>query len=118
MRKLIFALVLAVPTFFFAQEAQKEVTEPCTIPQGFKEPKGKGGMLKSVGATVKDLKEHISVDRGVDVKDITVLQLSEQLGNAIYIVCVKGTKYKYRRSGSVFYRDAVENPLRDFNSGK
>ncbi len=120
MKKLIFAIALAVPMLFFAQE-QKEVTEPCTIPAGFKEPKGQYGnqkMLKKVGATVSDLKLHISVDRGVDINDITLLQISEQLGNGIYNVCVNGIKYKYRRSGSVFYRDAVENPLKDFNAGK
>lgn len=101
--------------------SKKKQPNHVQIPAGFKEPKGQYGnqrMLKKVGATVSDLKLHISVDRGVDINDITLLQISEQLGNGIYNVCVNGVKYKYRRSGSVFYRDAVENPLKDFNAGK
>lgn len=122
MKKLIFTISLVFPMLYFAQEnSQKETIESCTVGQGFKEPKGQyknQSMLKRTGATVNDLKLHISVDRGVDIKDITLLQISEQLGNAIYNVCVNGTKYKYRRAGSVFYRDSVENPLKDFNTGK
>lgn len=121
MKKIILSVALALPLLSFAQEgASKENPETCTVPAGFKEPKGQAGqkMLKKVGATVDDLKLHVSVDRGVDIKDITLMQISEQLGNGIYNLCIKGTKYKYRRSGSVFYRDADEHVLRDFNMGK
>ncbi|KFF07960.1 hypothetical protein [Chryseobacterium luteum] len=121
MKKLIFTLALVLPTLYFAQTAQKEIPESCNIETGFKEPKGQyknQRALKRVGASVDDLKTHISVDRGVDAKSITLLQISEQLGNGIYIVCANGVKYKYRRSGSVFYRDGVENPFEQLNSGK
>jgi len=40
--------------------------------------------------------------------NIILLQLSEQLGNAIYIVCVDGVKMKYRRTGSVFRKDGED----------
>ena len=86
----------------------------CTIEKGFIEPKGESknqSMLKRVGATVTDLKKHISVDRECKITDITLTNISEQLGNGIYIVCVNGKEYKYRRSGSVFYRDG-DDPLK------
>ncbi|MBC7557133.1 MAG: hypothetical protein H7195_09265 [Chryseobacterium sp.] len=100
-------------TWEYVNEKTSE-EEICDIPSGFVEPKGDfkdQKFLKKVGATVTDLKKHISVDRGCNESEITLLQISEQMGNGIYIVCVKGTKYKYRRSGSVFYRDG-ENPLK------
>jgi hypothetical protein len=121
MKKTLFTIAFATSTLFFAQQTEKEKPESCNIEAGFKEPKGQyknQKSLKRVGATVEDLKTHISVDRGVDAKSITLLKISEQLGNAIYIVCADGVKYKYRRSGSVFYRDGVENPFEQLNSGK
>ncbi|TGV02757.1 hypothetical protein [Flavivirga rizhaonensis] len=64
-----------------------------------------------MGTRVDDLKKHISVDLGVSESDIILLQLSEQLGNAVYIVCANGMKMKYRRTGSIFRKDG-ENVLK------
>lgn len=61
-----------------------------------------------MGTRVDDLKKHISIDMGVDESKIILLQLSEQLGNAVYIVCVDGTKMKYKRTGSVFRKDGED----------
>lgn len=86
----------------------------CGVESGFIEPKGDSknqSFLKKVDATVSDLKKHISVDRSCKITDITLTNISEQKGNGIYIVCVGGKEYKYRRSGSVFYRDG-EDPLK------
>ena len=61
--------------------------------------------LKTQGATIEDLKKHISIDMGCKISEIKILDASEQLGNAIYIVCVCGKKVKYRRIGTVFFKD-------------
>ena len=87
----------------------------CSIDKNFVEPKGdkkNQKFLKRTGATVNDLKKHISIDIDCSENDIILLQLSEQLGNAIYVVCVNGQKLKYRRTGSVFFKDG-ESPLKN-----
>jgi hypothetical protein len=66
-------------------------TNKCEVSANFVEPKGESknqSFLKMVDATTKDLKKHISVDRGCKIEDITLTNLSEQKGNGIYIVCV------------------------------
>jgi hypothetical protein len=96
------------------EEKANESKNSCVVEAGFKEPKGDSknqSFLKMTDATVSDLKKHISVDRGCKITEIILTNLSEQKGNGIYIVCVKGVEYKYRRSGSVFYRDG-EDPLK------
>lgn len=121
MKRIFFTVTFATSTLIFAQQTEKETSEPCNIEAGFKEPKGESknqGFLRKVDATTEDLKKHISIDRDCEISDITLLKLSEQKGNGIYILCIKGTKYKYRRSGSVFYRDGIENPYEQMNSGK
>lgn len=81
----------------------------CNIDKDFKEPKwNKSKSWKKMGTRVDDLKKHISIDMGVAESKIILLQLSEQLGNAVYIVCVDGTKMKYRRTGSVFRKDGED----------
>jgi len=83
-------------------------TNSCVVSSDHKEPKGdkkNQTILKRTGATVEDFKKHVSIDLGVNEKDIVLLELSEQLGNGIYIICVNGTKMKYRRTGSVFRKD-------------
>ena len=99
-------------TWSYSESKTDEKT--CSIESGFVEPKGDSKnqkFLKTVGATVTDLKKHISVDRSCTIKDIILTNISEQKGNGIYIVCINGKEYKYRRSGSVFYRDG-EDPLK------
>ncbi|GAB5398982.1 MAG: hypothetical protein Aureis2KO_05670 [Aureisphaera sp.] len=81
----------------------------CTIQNDFKEPKwNKSKTWKKMGTRVDDLKKHISIDLSVDENKIILLQLSEQLGNAVYVLCVDGVKMKYRRTGSVFRKDGED----------
>jgi hypothetical protein len=132
MKKLIFINLLLITSLSFAQtkiatiEDGKKVllkddktweylnpetkpTNSCVVEDGFKEPKwNKSGTWKRMGTRVDDLKKHISVDLGVDEKKIILLQLSEQLGNAVYVLCVDGKKMKYRRTGSVFRKDGED----------
>lgn len=86
-----------------------ESKNTCTVDNDFKEPKwNKSGTWKKMGTRVDDLKKHISIDIGVDESKIILLQLSEQLGNAVYVLCVDGKKMKYRRTGSVFRKDGED----------
>lgn len=81
----------------------------CNIDEDFKEPKwNKSKSWKRMGTRVDDLKKHISIDMGVVESKIILLQLSEQLGNAVYIVCVDGVKMKYKRTGSIFRKDGED----------
>ena len=95
-------------------ESKTESKNTCVVEAGFKEPKGDSknqSFLKMTDATVADLKKHISVDRSCKITEIILTNLSEQKGNGIYVVCINATEYKYRRSGSVFYRDG-DDPLK------
>jgi type III secretory pathway component EscV len=77
----------------------------------FIEPKGENknqSFLKKATATVADMKRHVSVDTGCPVDKILLKDLSEQLGNAIYVLEVCNISMKYRRSGSVFFKDGDE----------
>lgn len=56
---------------------------------------------------VDDLKKDISIGLRVAENKIILLQLSEQLGNDVYILCVDGKKMKYRRT-SVFRQDSKD----------
>lgn len=130
MKKLFILGVLLTSTYTFAQNKtavtedgkkvilksdktweyveNKSDIKTCTVEAGFVEPKGESknqSFLKKTGATVTDLKKHISVDRECNITDIILTDISEQLGNGIYIVCINGKEYKYRRIGSVFYKD-------------
>lgn len=93
-------------------EYEKSATAvACSAETNFKEPvgdKGNQAFLKAVNATVADMKKHVSVDLGVSEKDIVLLELSEQKGNAIYVLCINGNKFKYRRTGSAFFKDGAE----------
>ena len=90
-------------------ESKTEIKNPCVIEKGFKEPKyNTSGMWKKMGSTVDDLKKHISVDMGVKQEKIILLEVSEQLGNGVYILCVDGQKMKWRRTGSVFRKDGED----------
>ena len=136
MKKLFILGVLLTSTYTFAQNKtavtedgkkvilksdktweyaeNKSDIKTCIVEAGFVEPKGESknlSFLKKTGATVTDLKKHISVDRECKITDIILTNISEQLGNGIYIVCINGKEYKYRRSGSVFYRDG-DDPLK------
>ncbi|MGC6438257.1 MAG: hypothetical protein ACON4B_04715 [Flavobacteriaceae bacterium] len=93
-------------TWQYADDNNKNT---CNIDKNFKEPKwNKSKSWKKMGTRVDDLKKHISIDMSVAESKIILLQLSEQLGNAVYIVCVDGVKMKYRRTGSVFRKDGED----------
>lgn len=115
MKKIIFTFALVVPTLYFAQDSQKD--KKCDLPSTYQEPapdKKIQSFLKKVDATTEDLRKHIAIDNDCDEKDIIFLRISEQKGNGIYDVCVKGKPMKYKRMGSVFMKNS-ENP---FDTGK
>jgi len=77
----------------------------CQLPSDYVEPKGTKEMyrmLKPAGASIDDLKQYVSVDNECKLDDVKIISFSEQPGNGIYNLCVKGIKMKYRRTGSVF----------------
>lgn len=111
MKKLIFTLMFALPTFYFAQETQKD--KKCDLPTNYKEPvpdKKIQSFLKKVDATIEDLRKHIAIDNDCEENDVVFLRISEQKGNGLYDLCVKGKNLKYKRMGSVFMK-ANENPF-------
>lgn len=90
-------------------QSKTEIKNTCVLEKGFKEPKyNTSGMWKKMGSTVDDLKKHISVDMGIKQEKIILLEVSEQLGNGVYILCVDGQKMKWRRTGSVFRKDGED----------
>lgn len=90
-------------------EEKSDTKNSCSIEVNFKEPKyNTSSSWKKMGSTVDDLKKHISVDMGVKIEKIFLLEVSEQLGNGVYILCVDGQKMKWRRTGSVFRKDGED----------
>jgi hypothetical protein len=91
------------------ENTKPESKNSCVIEAGFKEPKyNTSGSWKRMGSTVDDLKKHISVDMGIKQDKIILLDVSEQLGNGVYVLCVDGLKMKWRRTGSVFFKDGED----------
>ena len=79
----------------------------CVLEANYLEKKKKKGInswLKKFDATTDDLKKHVAVENECKVEDVKLLNISEQKGNGMYALCVKGKKMKYRRTGSVFSR--------------
>lgn len=79
----------------------------CVLDVNYVEPKSEKGInswLKKFDATTDDLKKHVAVENDCKVEDVKLLNISEQKGNGMYSLCVKGKKMKYRRTGSVFSR--------------
>lgn len=89
----------------YASVSQSSTEKNTAEPKG--DPKNQK-FLKKTNATVSDMKKHVSVDTGCPADKIILKNLSEQLGNAIYIVDVCGKEMKYRRTGSVFFKDGDE----------
>lgn len=111
MKKLLFTLALALPTLYFAQETQKD--KKCDLPANYQEPvpdKKIQSFLKKVDATISDLRKHVAIDNDCNESDVIFLRISEQKGNGIYDLCVKGKPQKYKRMGSVFMKNN-ENPF-------
>ncbi|MFP3597934.1 hypothetical protein [Chryseobacterium sp. SIMBA_029] len=111
MKKLIFTLMFVLPTFYFAQEIQKD--KKCDLPANYQEPapdKKTQSFLKKVDATISDLRKHVAIDNDCNESDVVFLRISEQKGNGLYDLCVKGKNLKYKRMGSVFMKNN-ENPF-------
>lgn len=111
MKKLLFTLVVALPTLYFAQDTQKD--KKCDLPANYVEPtpdKKIQSFLKKVDATISDLRKHIAIDNDCNESDVVFLRISEQKGNGIYDVCANGKPMKYKRMGSVFMKNS-ENPF-------
>ena len=66
--------------------------------------------MKKVDATIEDLRKHVAIDNDCNESDIIFLRISEQKGNGLYDLCVKGKNLKYKRMGSVFMK-TNENPF-------
>lgn len=95
------------------EEINKSNNKNCKIGKDFVEPKSDKSVtswLKKFDATTDDLKKHVAVDNDCTIADVILLNISEQKGNGIYSLCVKGLEMKYRRAGSVFFK-ADEDPL-------
>lgn len=111
MKKLFYIAALTLPSIFFAQQTESE--NKCNLPENYQEPKSDKKIqswLKRGDATIEDLRKHIAVDNDVDLSDIKYLRISEQKGNGIYSVCVKGKEMKYKRMGTVFMKNS-DNPF-------
>ena len=79
----------------------------CILESNYVEPKSEKGVnswLTKFDATTDDLKKHVAVENDCKVEEVKLLNISEQKGNGMYSLCVKGKKMKYRRMGSVFSR--------------
>jgi hypothetical protein len=111
MKKFLLALIVVIPTIAFAQQTEKD--SKCDLPANYQEPKPDKkiqSLLKRFDATIEDLRKHIAVENDVDEKDVIFLRISEQKGNGMYQVCVKGKEMKYKRMGSVFMKNE-SNPF-------
>lgn len=106
MRKVVILnLLLLVSSFAISQNSQEK--NDCDLPANFEEPKSEKKVLrwlKKFDATTDDLKKHVSVENDVNLENVTLIRISEQKGNGMYILCVDGKRMKYRRMGSVFSR--------------
>lgn len=111
MKKLLFTVVLALPTLYFAQDTQKD--KKCDLPSNYQEPQPDRkiqSFLKKVDATIEDLRKHVAIDNDCNESDVVFLRISEQKGNGIYDLCANGKPIKYKRMGSVFMKNN-ENPF-------
>lgn len=108
MKKLLLTVGLVLSALSYAQQNNK-----CDLPKDYQEPKPDKKIqswLKRADATIEDLRKHIAVENDCSEKDVIFLRISEQKGNGMYSVCVKGQEMKYKRMGSVFM-GAKENPF-------
>jgi hypothetical protein len=90
-------------TWRYLDSSKADMT--CHLPADFVEPKSTKEMyrmLKPSGSSIDDLKEYVAVDNECKSDEVKIISFSEQPGNGIYNLCVKGIKMKYRRTGSVF----------------
>lgn len=102
MKKLLFTLVLALPTLYFAQEEkpkESQTAAECDLPKNFKEP------IKN-----NRLKKFVAIDNNVDEKEVIIIRAQNNFGSGIYTLCVKNQPLKYQKMGTVFMREG-KNPF-------
>jgi hypothetical protein len=90
-----------------SKSVKQSSSNRCNLSADYTEPKPDKKVqswLKRGDATIDDLRKHISVENDCQVSDVIFLSISEQMGNGMYSVCVKGKEMKYRRMGTVFSR--------------
>lgn len=74
----------------------------CSLGPNYTEPKLKGkiqSQLKRSKASMPYLKKRVAKDNNCDVKDVVLLDFSEQKERGTYYFCVQGKKVKYKRIG-------------------
>ncbi|CAL2111104.1 conserved hypothetical protein [Tenacibaculum sp. 190130A14a] len=116
MKKLFLLVFLGITSLSYSQKTKSD----CVIESNFKEPERSKKMKKMAkrmnrfneGAfpSLKEIKSHVSIDNDCDIKNVTLLRMEEQVGNGIYILCVEGTKMKYKRMGTVIMKND-KNPF-------
>jgi hypothetical protein len=125
MKKIYLLAFLLTTITVSAQEAEKSEKKDiitCKIEDDFKEPerdkntakwaKQMNRFNKGAFPSLEDVKNHVAIDNDCDNSDVTLIRLSEQAGNGIYVYCVKGTQLKYKRMGTVIMIEG-ENPFKN-----
>lgn len=125
MKKIYLLAFLLASITAFAQETEKtekKKVKNCVIEDGFKEPERDKKTKKwakrmnrfNEGAfpSLADIKKHVAIDNDCEESEVTLMRLSEQAGNGIYVYCVKGTQLKYKRMGTVIMIEG-ENPFKN-----
>lgn len=111
-------VLISFATFGQETKSEKKEVKTCEVKDGFKEPerdkKTKKWEKRMRGnfPTLEEIKNHVAIDNDCDSSEVTLLRLSEQMGNGIYFYCVKGTQLKYKRMGTVIMIEG-ENPFKN-----
>ncbi len=102
-------ILKADKTWEYAEGEKAPAAAPvktCTLDKNYKEPEfSKNFIIQAKGGTVEDLKKFISINNSIPVEKIKVLDLSESIGNGVYLLCVDGVEQRYYRTDSVFHTD-------------
>ncbi|MFD0963836.1 hypothetical protein [Pseudofulvibacter geojedonensis] len=115
MKKTVLLLMLTLlASTLKAQETEQNKYPDCQVSEGFKEPLREKKIVKwakkmnkfneGMFPSLEDIKSHVAIENDCDINEVTLLRLSEQTGNGIYILCVKGKKMKYKRMGTIIQR--------------
>lgn len=125
MKKIYLLAFMLISMTTFAQEAEKsekKEVKTCVVEEGFKEPERDkktekwAKQMNKFGQnnfpTLSDIKSHVAIDNDCDSSEVTLIRLSEQSGNGIYVYCVKGKQIKYKRMGTVIMIEG-ENPFKN-----
>lgn len=100
MKKIYLLIFMLVSIVTFGQESKTKNKKTCEISNSFEEPKRSKKnkrfekRMRGNFPTLKEIKNHVAIDNDCDNSEVTLLRLSEQMGNGIYVYCVKGTQLK------------------------